>query len=63
MEVGQCDVEFLPRQAIKSQALIDFITEWMDSDVRGIGDLSNHWVMYFNGSYTLKGAGAGIVLI
>jgi hypothetical protein len=22
-----------------------------------------HWVMYFNGSYTLKGAGAGVVLI
>jgi ribonuclease HI len=27
------------------------------------GDLPNHWVMYLDGSYTLKGAGAGIVLI
>jgi ribonuclease HI len=26
-------------------------------------DLPNHWVMYLDGSYTLKGAGAGIVLI
>jgi ribonuclease HI len=25
--------------------------------------LPDHWVMYFDGSYTLKGAGAGIVLI
>jgi ribonuclease HI len=25
--------------------------------------LSDHWVMYFDGSYTLKGAGAGVVLI
>jgi ribonuclease HI len=25
--------------------------------------LSDHWVMYFDGSYTLKGVGAGIVLI
>jgi ribonuclease HI len=25
--------------------------------------LPDHWVMYFNGSYTLKGAGAGVVLI
>jgi ribonuclease HI len=23
----------------------------------------DHWVMYFDGSYTLKGAGAGVVLI
>jgi ribonuclease HI len=48
---------------IKSQALADFIVEWMNSDVLGIGDLPNHWVMYFDGSYTLKGAGAGVVLI
>jgi ribonuclease HI len=25
--------------------------------------LLDHWVMYFDGLYTLKGAGAGIVLI
>jgi hypothetical protein len=25
--------------------------------------LPDHWVMYFNGSYTLKGAVAGVVLI
>jgi hypothetical protein len=31
MEVGQYDVEFVPRRVIKSQALIDFIAEWMDS--------------------------------
>jgi ribonuclease HI len=24
--------------------------------------LPEHWVMYFDGSYTLKGAGAGVVL-
>jgi hypothetical protein len=63
VEIGQYDVEFVPRRAIKSQALADFIAEWTDLDVRGIGDLPNHWVMYFDGSYTLKGVGAGIVLI
>jgi hypothetical protein len=61
--IGQYDVEFIPRWVIKSQSLIDFIAEWMDSDVRGIGDLPNHWVMNFDGSYTLKGVGAGVVLI
>jgi ribonuclease HI len=35
----------------------------MDSGLQGIDDLPDHWVMYFDGSYTLKGAGAGVVLI
>jgi hypothetical protein len=63
VEIRQYDIEFVPRRAINSQALAYFIVEWMDSDVRGIGDLPNHWVMYFDRSYTLKGAGAGVVLI
>jgi hypothetical protein len=63
MKIGQYDVEFFPRQAIKSQALTYFIVEWMNADVQGIGDLPDHWVMYFNRSYTLKGAGADVVLI
>jgi hypothetical protein len=40
-----------------------FNAEWTDSGLRGIDELPNHWVMYFDGSYTLKGAGASIVLI
>jgi hypothetical protein len=63
VEIGQYDVEFVQRRAIKSQALADFIAQWMNSDVRGISDVPDHWVMYFNGSYTLKGAGAGVMLI
>jgi ribonuclease HI len=63
VEIGQYDVEFVPRWVIKSQTLTDFIAEWTDSDVWGIGDLPDHWVMYFDGSYTLKGAGASVVLI
>jgi hypothetical protein len=48
---------------IKSQALTDFIAEWTNLGLRGIDDLPNHSVMYFDRSYTLKGAGAGVVLI
>jgi hypothetical protein len=33
MEIGQYDVEFVPRRAIKSQALADFIAKWTDSYV------------------------------
>jgi hypothetical protein len=63
VEIEQYDVEFVPRRAIKSQALTDSIAEGTDLDVRGISDLPNHWVMYFDGLYTLKGARAGVVLI
>jgi hypothetical protein len=63
VEIGQYDIEFIPRRTIKSQALADFIAEWTNSDLRGVDELIDHWVMYFNGSYILKGAGASIVLI
>jgi hypothetical protein len=63
VEIGQYDVEFIPMWAIKSHALEDFIAEWTDSGLRGINELPDHWVMYFDGSYTLKGAGASVVLI
>jgi hypothetical protein len=33
VEIGQYDVEFIPRWVIKSQMLTDFIAEWTDSDV------------------------------
>jgi hypothetical protein len=61
--ISQYNVEFVPRRAIKSQALTDFITKWTDLGMWGINELPNHWVMYFDGSYTLKGARTGIVLI
>jgi hypothetical protein len=63
VEIGQYDVEFISRQVIKSQTVTDFIAEWTDSGLRGIDELPNHCVIYFDGSYTLKGVGAGVVLI
>jgi hypothetical protein len=63
VEIDQYDVEFISRWAIKSEALTDFIAEWTDSGLRCINKLPDHWVMYFDRSYTLKGAGAGVVLI
>jgi hypothetical protein len=62
VEIGQYGVEVIPQWAIKSQALTDFIVEWTDSGLCGIDELPGHWVVYFNGSYTLKGAGASVML-
>jgi hypothetical protein len=39
MKIGQYNVEFIPRRAIKSQTLTYFIIEWTDSGLRGIDDL------------------------
>jgi hypothetical protein len=63
VDIDQYNVEFVPQRAIKSQALTDFIAEWTNSGLRGIDELPDHWVMYFDGSYTLKGAGASVVFI
>jgi hypothetical protein len=63
VKIGQYDVKFITQRVIKSQALADFIAQWTDSGLRGIDELPNHWVMYFDGSYTLKGARASIMLI
>jgi hypothetical protein len=62
VEIRQYNIEFITQWVMKSQALVDFITEWTDSGLRGIDELLDHWVMYFDGSYTLKGAGAGVML-
>jgi hypothetical protein len=63
VEIGQYDIEFVPRWAIKYQAPTDFIAEWTNSGLRGIDELPDHWVMYFDGSYILKGVGNVFVLI
>jgi ribonuclease HI len=44
---------------IKSPELADFITEWTDLGLRAVDELPDHRVIYFDGSYTLEGAGAG----
>jgi hypothetical protein len=42
VKIGQYDVEFVSRRAIKSEALVDFIVEWTDSGLRGIDELPDH---------------------
>jgi ribonuclease HI len=49
--------------SVLSQALTNFIIEWTDSGLCGIDELPDHWLMYFDGSYTLRGAGAEVVLV
>nr|AAX95721.1 hypothetical protein [Oryza sativa Japonica Group]ABG66174.1 retrotransposon protein, putative, unclassified [Oryza sativa Japonica Group] len=72
IELSEFDLHFEPRHAIKSQALADFVAEWTPApEPVSIPEASTdpsqlphtaHWVMQFDGSLSLQGAGAGVTL-
>jgi hypothetical protein len=63
VELGALSIDFKPRIAIKSQALVDFMAEWRENQVSTPVDKPKHWTMYFDGSLKLDGGGAGVFLI
>jgi hypothetical protein len=63
VELGTLNIDFKPRTAIKSQALVDFMAEWRENQLPTPTERPEHWVMYFDGSLKLEGAGAGVLLI
>jgi ribonuclease HI len=63
VELGTQNIDFKPRTAIKSQALVDFMAEWQENQLPTPTERPEHWVMYFDGSLKLEGAGAGVLLI
>jgi hypothetical protein len=62
-ELGAHDIEFWPRTAIKTQALVDFVSEWTEQQVPDNPETVEVWQMYFDGSLKLQGAGTGILFI
>jgi hypothetical protein len=62
-KLGALSIDFKPRTAIKSQALVDFMAEWRENQVPTPFDKPEHWTMYFDGSLKLDGGGAGVLLI
>jgi hypothetical protein len=63
VELGALTIDFKPRTTIKSQALVDFMAEWQENQLPTPTERPEYWVMYFDGSLKLKGAGAGVLLI
>jgi hypothetical protein len=49
--------------AIKTQALVDFVSEWTEHQISDSPEVTEVWRMYFDGSLKLQGAGAGILFI
>jgi ribonuclease HI len=56
-------ISFAPRKAIKSQALADFLAEWVDTQLLTAPIQDELWTMYFDGSLMKTGAGAGLLFI
>jgi ribonuclease HI len=63
VELGALNIDFKPRTAIKSQALVDVMAEWRENQLPTPTERPEHWVMYFDGSLKPEGAGAGVLLI
>jgi hypothetical protein len=45
VELGALTLNFKPRTAIKSQALVDFMVEWRENQVEAPTNQPEHWVM------------------
>jgi ribonuclease HI len=56
-------ISFAPRKAIKSQALADFLAEWVDTQLPTSPIQPELWTMYFDGSLMKTGAGASLLFI
>ena len=70
IELSQFDIEFIPRSAIKGQALVDFIVEFTtpkdkrpkEAPVTPVAKLPK-WELYVDGSSNEGGLGASLILI
>jgi ribonuclease HI len=56
-------ISFAPRKAIKSQALANFLAEWVDTQLPTAPIQAELWTMYFDGSLMKTGADAGLLFI
>jgi hypothetical protein len=62
VELDALNIVFKPRPTIKLQALVDFMAEWRKNQLPTPTERPEHWVMYFDGSLKLEGAGAGVLM-
>jgi hypothetical protein len=56
-------LSFVPRKAIKSQVLADFLAEWVDTQLPTAPIQAELWIMYFDGSLMKTGVGIGLLFV
>jgi hypothetical protein len=69
LELSSFALKFESTRTIQSRALAEFITKWTpmpDEEVPEIApgkETPKEWVMYFDGAFSLHGAGARVLLV
>ena len=61
-ELSQFDIEYLPRTAIKAQALADFITDFTFPNEGSLVDGAKRWTIQTDSSLAQKRGGVGVVI-
>ena len=68
LELPSFVLKFESTSTIKSWALAEFIAEWMPTPDEEVletvipdKEVPQEWIMYFNGAFSLHGAGAGVL--
>jgi ribonuclease HI len=56
-------ISFAPRKAIKSQVLVDFVAEWVNTQLPAAPIQPELWTIFFDGSLMKTGAGTGLLFI
>ncbi len=62
IELAAFEITYKRHNAIKSQALADFIADWTEMPDDTPMPEPKYWVMHFDGSKLLNGSGAGVLL-
>ena len=70
LELSSFGLKFESTSTIKSRAVAEFIAEWTSTPNEEIQETtlpgketSRNWIMYFDGAFSLQGAGAGVLLV
>nr|XP_009419888.1 PREDICTED: uncharacterized protein LOC103999771 [Musa acuminata subsp. malaccensis] len=63
VELGEHDIRYVPRTAIKAQAVADFIAELTQMEDGDPKQTPEAWTLHVDGSANSRGAGAGLVLL
>jgi hypothetical protein len=56
-------ITYAPQNAIKSQALANFVTEWTEVQMSSAPIDLEYWTVYFDRSLMKKGDGVGLVFV
>ncbi|GJX62381.1 reverse transcriptase domain-containing protein [Tanacetum coccineum] len=73
VELGAYNINFVPRNAVKGQVLADFLSESLEGEMEELyfrmpevpleKDDVESWTLFIDGASSLKGSGAGLLLI